>query len=165
MKKKAENSDSKQNLWHLGEKILFYMGGAALLFAMSVDTIAVIGRHIGWPLWGSIEMVQAAILVASSVAILTATLARKHVRVRVLMDRLEGRSGMWLQRIQAVFCIVFFCALTAGSFWIYMDERNGFEESEVLHIPFAPLRIICIVTLLAVVLSFLIRLREYRDHD
>ena len=36
------------------DKILFFIGSLALLFAMAVDTIAVLGRHIGMPLWGSI---------------------------------------------------------------------------------------------------------------
>ena len=69
---------------------LFYLGAAALLFAMAVETIAVLGRHIGVPLWGSIELVQAGILVASSTAILSATLANKHARVRILTDRVAG---------------------------------------------------------------------------
>ena len=165
MKNPIETGHLKQKSWRFVEKGLFFLGAAALLFAMCVDTIAVLGRHIGWPLWGSIEMVQAAILVASSSAILSATLARKHVRVRILMDRLKGPACIWLQRIQAVFCVLFFCALTAGSIWIFLDLRHGFEESEVLHIPYAPLRIVCIVSVLAVVLNFLRRLKEFRDHD
>ena len=168
MKNSAETNNPKQKPGHWGEKCLFYLGATALLFAMGVDTIAVLGRHIGLPLWGSIEMVQAAILVASSSAILSATLARKHVRVRILMDRLKGRSGIWLQRIQDVFSALFFCLLTAGSVWIFLDLRNGYEESEILHIPYAPLRIICMISILAVMVSFLRRIKnnkENRDHE
>ena len=168
MKNSEEVSDPNQKPMRWGEKFLFYLGAAALLFAMGVDTIAVLGRHIGLPLWGSIEMVQAAILVASSSAILSATLARKHVRVRILMDRLKGRSGIWLQRIQDVFSALFFCLLTAGSVWIFLDLRNGYEESEILHIPYAPLRIICMISILAVMVSFLRRIKnnkENRDHE
>jgi TRAP-type C4-dicarboxylate transport system permease small subunit len=139
---------------------LFYLGAAALLFAMAVEAIAVLGRHIGVPLWGSIELVQAGILVASSTAILSATLADKHARVRILTDRVSGRSRMWLQRVQAFFCALFFCALTAGSVWIFLDLRGGYEESELLHIPYAPLRIVCILSIIGVVLNFLRRLRE-----
>jgi TRAP-type C4-dicarboxylate transport system permease small subunit len=168
MKNSEEVSDPNQKPMRWGEKYLFYLGAAALLFAMGVDTIAVLGRHLGLPLWGSIEMVQAAILVASSSAILSATLARKHVRVRILMDRLKGRSGIWLQRIQDVFSALFFCLLTAGSVWIFLDLRNGYEESEILHIPYAPLRIICMISILAVMVSFLRRIKnnkENRDHE
>lgn len=165
MKNSTEAGDSPKKPWRWGEKCLFYLGATALLFAMGVDTIAVLGRYIGLPLWGSIEMVQAAILVASSSAILSATLAKKHVRVRILMDRLEGLSSIWLHRIQAGFCALFFCALTASSIWIFLDLQGGFEESEVLYIPYVPLRIVCIVSVLAVALCFLRRLKESRDHD
>ena len=112
------------------------------------------------PLSGSIELIQAAILVASSTAILSATLAKKHATVRILVDRLEGSFRIWLQRVQAVFCALFFGALTVGSIWIFLDLQGGFEESEVLHIPYAPLRIVCIISVLGVVLNFLRRFKE-----
>lgn len=143
-----------------GWKWLFYLGGIALLFAMTVDTLAVIGRHVGIPLPGSIELVQAAILVASSAAILAATLGDKHARVHLVMDHLKGGPLAALKRIQAVFSILFFLALAAGSIWIFVDMWGGYEESEVLHIPFAPLRILCIVSVLGVAFEFLRRLRR-----
>jgi TRAP-type C4-dicarboxylate transport system permease small subunit len=141
-------------------KWLSYLGGIALLFAMAVEVVAVAGRHIGIPLPGSIELVQAAILVASSAAMLSATLADKHARVHLVMDRLKGRPLAALKRIQALSSILFFCALAAGSIWIFLDLWGGYEESEVLHIPFAPLRIVCIVSVLGVAFDFLRRLRE-----
>ena len=165
MKNSEETNNSKQKLAHWAEKCLLFLGASGLLFAMAVETIAVLGRHIGLPLWGSIEMVQAAILIASSSAILSATLAGKHVRVRILTDRLKGRSGIWLQRLQSLFCALFFCTIAAGSVWIFLDLWHGYEESEVLHIPYAPLRIICILSVLAVALSFLRRLKGSRSHD
>jgi TRAP-type C4-dicarboxylate transport system permease small subunit len=139
---------------------LFYLGAAALLFAMAVEALAVLGRHIGVPLWGSIELVQAGILIASSTAILSATLADKHARVRILTDRISGSFRMWLQRVQALFCALFFCALTGGSVWIYLDLRGGYEESELLHIPYAPLRILCIVVVLGIALTFIRRMKK-----
>jgi len=141
-------------------KWLFYLGGIALLFAMAVDAVAVLGRRIGIPLPGSIELVQAAILVASSAAILSATLAGRHARVRLVMDRLNRGPLLVLKRIQVVFSILFFGALAAGSIWIFMDLWRGFEESEVLHIPFAPLRIVCIVSVLGMAFECLRRFRE-----
>ena len=164
MKNSGKIGDPKEKHGRFGEKCLFYLGATALLFAMATDTIAVLGRHLGLPLWGSIEMVQAAILIASSSAILSATLARKHVKVRILMDRLKGLPRVWLQRIQAGLSALFFCALTAGSVWIFLDLRNGYEESEVLHIPYAPLRIICIISMLVVMLSFLRRIKEDKEN-
>jgi len=153
--KTGAKKDFSQKVW----KWLFYLGGIALLFAMAVEAVAVLGRHIGIPLPGSIELVQAAILVASSAAMLSATLADKHARVRLVMNRLKGAPLVWLGRVQALFCVLFFCALAAGSIWIFMDLWGGFEESEVLHIPYAPLRIVCIVSVMGVAIDFLRRFR------
>lgn len=141
-------------------KWIFNLGAFSLLLAMAVDTLAVVGRHIGIPFPGSIELVQAAILVASSAAILSATLANKHARVRLVMDRMKGRPLAVLRCVQSVLSVLFFCALAAGSIWISVDLWSGFEESEVLHIPFAPLRIVSIVSVLGVAFGFLRRFRE-----
>jgi len=156
----SEKNGPKQPFFKIPWGWLFYLGGIALLFAMAVDTLAVVGRHIGMPLPGSIELVQAAILVASSAAILSATLAGKHARVRLVMNRMKGGPLAALQRVQAVFSVLFFCALAAGSIWIFVDLWGDYEESEVLHIPIAPLRVVCIVSVLGVAFEFLRRLRE-----
>ena len=105
---------------------IFNLGAFSLLLAMAVDTLAVVGRHIGIPFPGSIELVQAAILVASSAAILSATLADKHARVHLLTDRMKGKPLAVLKRVQTAVGALFFCALAAGSIWIFIDLRGGF---------------------------------------
>ena len=130
----------------LAEIWLFYLGAAALLFAVAVDAIAVIGRHIGKPLLGSIELMQAAILIAASAAIVSATMVDKHAVVHLLIDRLSPRMRLIMGRVHAALCAwCFFIALAAGSIWIALDLRGGNEESELLHIPYAPLRVVSIV--------------------
>ena len=156
----SEKNEPKQAVSRLLGKLLFYLGSLSLLFAMAVEALAVLGRHIGMPLPGSIELVQAAILVAASAAILSATLVDKHARVRLVVNRLKGGPLVLLKRIQAISSVLFFCALAAGSIWIFMDLWGGYEESEVLHIPFAPLRIVCIVSVLGVAFEFIRRSRE-----
>jgi TRAP-type C4-dicarboxylate transport system permease small subunit len=141
---------------------LFYLGAAALLFAMSTDAIAVLGRHIGLPLLGSIELVQAAMLVASSAAIISATLADKHAVVHLLIDRLSPDTQAHMQRIHAALCAIFFILLAVGSIWIAYDLRGSYEESEVLKIPYAPLRIVSIASVLVVALIYLRRIARRR---
>src|ERR1700683_4759700 len=97
------------------ENCLFYLGAAALLFAVAVDAIAVIGRHIGTPLLGSIELMQAAILIAASAAIVSATLVDKHAVVHLLIDRLPPRVRAIMDRVHAALCALFFAALAGGS--------------------------------------------------
>jgi TRAP-type C4-dicarboxylate transport system permease small subunit len=134
---------------------LFYVGAAGLLFAIGADALAVLGRHLGIPLLGSIELMQAAILLASSAAMVMATIARKHAVVHLLIDRLSPRRRSVMERVHALLSALFFAALGVGSAWIAFDLRNGHEQSELLRIPFAPLRIVSIVAVLAVAAIYL----------
>jgi TRAP-type C4-dicarboxylate transport system permease small subunit len=65
-------------------------------------------------------------------------------------------------RIHAALCAVFFLALAAGSIWIAFDLRAGHEESELLSIPYAPLRAVSILAVLGVALVSLARIRRSR---
>jgi TRAP-type transport system small permease protein len=147
---------------HGVQRWLFYVGAAGLLFAIGADTLAVLGRHLGIPLLGSIELMQAAILLAASAAIVLATVARKHAVVHLVVDRLAPRPRNVLERVHALLSAVFFAALAAGSIWIAFDLRNGHEQSELLQIPFAPLRIVSIVAVAAVAAIYLTRAFERR---
>src|ERR1700761_533545 len=123
---------------------LFYVGSGGLLTPMLTDAGAVIGRHLGMRPLGSIELVQAAILVTSSAALLAAVLARKHARVHLLVGRVGTRSQLFLERLGSALSALFFFALSTGAIWIAHDEWYAHEQSELLHIPYALLRLIAI---------------------
>ncbi len=142
---------------HGAQRWLFYAGAAGLLFAIGADALAVLGRHLGIPLLGSIELMQASILLTSSAAIVAATAANKHAVVHLLIDRLSPRWRAVMQRVQTLLSAAFFAALGAGSLWIAYDMRNGHEQSELLRIPYAPLRFVSIVAVLAVAAIYLFR--------
>ena len=141
---------------------LFYIGAAALLCAMAVDSLAVLGRHIGLPLLGSLELVQAAILLASSAALVCATLERRHAAARLLLDRAGPRAHRFLQRFNGVLTLLFFLLLGAGQIWIAADLWYAHEGSELLHIPFAPLRIASIA---AILLAAAVVARQISRHE
>lgn len=136
-------------------RLLVLLGGGALLAAMATDFLAVIGRHVGWPLLGSIELVQAFVLVSASVAMVMATLAGSHAVVHLLIDRASPKWRAGLIRANRLFSALFFIAILIGSIWIAADNWNGHEESELLGLPLAPLRIIGIICSLTVALVFL----------
>jgi TRAP-type transport system small permease protein len=146
-----------------GRGPLFYVGACALLGAMAVDAAAVAGRHLGIPLLGSLEIVQALILIASSSALVSATLANKHAAVHLLINRVPPSAKRWLKRLNAMLSVVFLVMLAVGTAWIASDLWNGHEQSELLHIPYAPLRIVCLAALLlaaAVLIPKIVRQRE-----
>jgi TRAP-type C4-dicarboxylate transport system permease small subunit len=136
---------------------LIWLAGGALLVAMLVDTLAMIGRQIQLPLIGSIELVQAAVLLAASGALIVATVDAAHARVNLLLDHLAAGPRRLLDRAHSLAAATLFAGLVTGSAWIAIDLWNGHEESELLRIPYRPLRV---AVVLAFVLLLLLALRR-----
>jgi len=135
-------------------RVLVVIGGAALLIAMAVDALALVGRSLGVPLLGSIEIVQAAVLVSGAVAMLIATFAGVHARVRLLVARAAPPLRSALETLALAASSAFFVALAAGSLWITHDMWSGGEESELLHLPYRPLRLFIVLAMIAVAIAF-----------
>ena len=60
--------------------------------------------------------------------------------------------------VHAVFALVFYAGLLAGSAWIAADLWYGHEESELLRIPYRPLRIAVVLVLITLLLDAMRRL-------
>jgi TRAP-type C4-dicarboxylate transport system permease small subunit len=133
--------------------ILFYLGAGGLLLAMSIEALAVAGRQIGVPLLGAIEIIQTAILVTASAAMLSATLADAHASVRLLVERMSPSTQRRLRRLALLISAAFFACLAVAAAWLTIDAWNEFEHSELLHIPYRPLRIIVVVMTAAIALT------------
>ena len=142
--------------------LLVWIAGGALLAAVAVDTLAMIGRQIAIPLIGSIEIVQAVVLFAASGGLIIATLDGAHARVNLVLERLSPLWRERVQRLHALAGVLLFAALLAGSAWIAADLWNGHEESELLRIPYRPLRMALAVSLAVLLLMSLLRLVRRR---
>jgi TRAP-type C4-dicarboxylate transport system permease small subunit len=139
-------------------RLLSIVGGCSLLAAMTVETVTVLLRNAGMTVYGSIEMVEAAILIASSCALVIATLNRSHAKVRILHNRLSGKVRKYVERANNLCSALFFFALTAGQVWIASDMWLAYEQSEVLAIPYFPLRCVASLATLVTGLAYLRRL-------
>jgi TRAP-type transport system small permease protein len=137
--------------------VLFYIGAAGLLLVMAIEAVAVVGRHIRIPLLGALEMVQSAILPAACASMVIASLAGTHAVVHLLTERLPSRPRDWLARLSSLIAALYFAGLFAGAVWLTLDYWNSFEETDVLHIPFRPLRVLVAVSAGALSLIFLHR--------
>ena len=136
-------------------RLLVIIGGGALLVAMAVDAIAVVGRHLGMPLLGSIELVQASVLVSASMAVIVATLARTHAVVHLFVDRVSGRLRRAMLSVNALLSALLFVAFLVGSAWLCWEMWTHHEQSEVLRIPFRPLRVTLVLSCAALAAIFL----------
>jgi TRAP-type C4-dicarboxylate transport system permease small subunit len=137
-----------------GPGALFYVGTSGLLAAMLVETAAVIGRHAGMPVTGALEIVQAAIVPAACASMLIATLRGAHAAVHMLTDRMPATARRRVLRLGALLAGACFTALCAGSAWLAIEYWNSFEQTEVLHIPFRPLRVLVTLAAAALALAF-----------
>ncbi|HET9862861.1 MAG TPA: TRAP transporter small permease subunit [Steroidobacteraceae bacterium] len=134
--------------------LLFYVGSGGLLCVMLVEAAAVLGRHVGFPVTGALEIVQAAIVPAACAGMLIATARRAHAAVHMLTDRLSPSARVWIRRIEALLAALFFAALAYGATLLAREFWNSFEQSEVLHIPFRPLRVLVALTAAALAVAF-----------
>ena len=130
-------------------KLLVWIGGLALLAATAIDTLAVIGRHVGLPLTGSIELMQAVVLVSGAIGLVIATVEQSHARVRLLIQHLGGAMSGLADRLSDGLSLLFFLALLAGSGWIAFELWSGHEQSELVGVPWRVLRLIANLCLLA----------------
>jgi TRAP-type C4-dicarboxylate transport system permease small subunit len=120
----------------------FLLGSAGLIVALAADAIAVAGRHLEVPFLGSIETVQAAMIVAASSGMVGATLGRAHATVHVVTERLPARARRLFQRVADSVSALFFAALAAGSIWLVVDLWYGAERTELLGLPLKALRLV-----------------------
>jgi TRAP-type transport system small permease protein len=132
--------------------VLFYLGAGGLLVAMAIEAIAVAGRQIGVPLLGALEIIQTAILITASSAMLSATLVDAHATVRLLVERLSPATQSWLHRLALLIAAAFFACLAFAAGWLTLESWGEYEHSELLHIPYLPLRIIVVVMTTAITL-------------
>jgi len=135
--------------------LLFYAGSAGLLCMMLVEAAAVIGRHVGIPVMGALEIVQAAIVPAACAGMLIATLRGAHAAVHMLTARLPATARRWTERAGALLAGLFFAALCSGAAWLGVEYWNTYEQSEVLHISFRPLRVLVALTAAALAAAFI----------
>jgi TRAP-type C4-dicarboxylate transport system permease small subunit len=146
------------NAEHSGPSVsrgpLFYVGATGLLAAMAVEALAVLGRHAGIPFLGALEIIQTAILLTATSAMVSTTLNHSHARVTILIDRLGPTPRAALRAFSALLSALFFVGLTAGTLWLTVDAWNEYEQSELLRIPFRPLRVISFAAGAAIALLF-----------
>lgn len=138
-------------------QLVFVIGAIGLLGAMCVDFAAVVGRHIGVPLLGSIELSQLCIVCMASASLLGTTLERGHARVQLLTERLPSRASTALERLSNALSALFFAFLLIGSCVLVAELWNGDEVSELLHLPIAPLRVLWCAVAAGIVATFLAR--------
>lgn len=119
-----------------------WLGGGALIAATLINVGAVVGRRIGLPLHGAIELVQVCVLIAGTLALVRATALEAHARIHLVLDRLPEAARGLAERLCAFAAALFFAALLAGALWIQADLWAAHEASDVIGVPWRLLRLV-----------------------
>lgn len=141
----------------LFHRVVFLVGAGGLLLATATDALGVLGRHTAVPLLGAIEVVQCAIILIASAAMVAATLERAHASVHIFTERMRPATVRLLDRGTSLLGALLFAIMVAGSVWVAADLWHGHERTEILHIPLRALRLVWIGAALIVCGLFLSR--------
>ena len=118
----------------------FGLGAICLLVAMAADFAGVVARHLGLTLLGVIEVIQLCIVGIISAALVTATVTGSHAAVHLLTSRLTQPWRGRVERTCELVAGVLFLVLAVGDGWILVDLWPRHEQSDLLHLPYAPAR-------------------------
>lgn len=142
--------------------VVIAAGSLALLVAMATDALAVLGRHLGFPLLGALELVQASVSVAGACALVCASVAGAHAVIHAVLDRVSAPMRALLTPVGHALGAVFFGVLAAGCGWLAWDLHNAREASDLLGIPLMPLRLFATLALTFAAYLFLRRITRPR---
>jgi TRAP-type C4-dicarboxylate transport system permease small subunit len=73
----------------------------------------------------------------------------------MLTERLPASARGKIARAGSVLSALFFAAMCAGGTWLAIEYWDTFEKSEVLGLPFRPLRVLVALTGAALTVTFL----------
>jgi TRAP-type C4-dicarboxylate transport system permease small subunit len=132
----------------------FVLGACGLLCAMLIDATAVVGRRLGMPVLGSIELVETCVVLMASASLVGTTLGEGHASVHILTERLATPWRIRMKRLADALSALFFAALAIGSLVVVRDLWGGDERTELLNLPLAPLRVLWCASAIGVVLLF-----------
>jgi TRAP-type transport system small permease protein len=132
----------------------FVLGAIGLLGAMVIDTLAVAGRHLAMPVLGSIELVEACVVLMASASLVGTTLEGGHASVHILTERLPPSATIAVERVSNALSAGFFALLAIGSLIVARDLWGGDERTELLGLPLAPLRALWCLSAAGVVALF-----------
>jgi TRAP-type transport system small permease protein len=136
-------------------RLSFGLGALGLLGAMLIDSGAVAGRHLGVPVLGSIELVEACVVLMASASLVGTTLGHGHASVHILTQQLSAAGRTRLHRVSDLLSAIFFGVLALGSLVVARDLWGGDERTELLGIPLLPLRALWCLSALGIVALFI----------
>ncbi len=120
-------------------KILSYIGGAALTFMMLLTVADVVLRAGGRPILGTYEIVSFSLAIVIGFAIPKVSIDRGHVYMEIILDKVSKRSKAILNTFTRLLCLILFVIVGYNLFLIGNELIASGEVSSTLKLPFYPI--------------------------
>lgn len=147
------------------QNLIIYIGSIGLLTEMVIVFISAVMRNLGLVFPGSIEVVETIIVVVVSAALVVTTIAASHATVRLVIDRVEGKSKYILHCLIHLLGALFWLLMAIASFWILTETWSEEERTMLIGIPLAPLRLTWSLACLFIMCLLLVRTFTYSDGE
>ena len=119
-----------------GIRTLFKITGAAALMGMMLLTCAdVIGRYLGRPIFGSVEIVGFLATLSAALALPYAHEMKSHIGVEILVQKLPQKTQAIIDLCTNMVAMVFFAIVTWRMFIYAETFRKSGEVSMNLEFP------------------------------
>lgn len=120
-------------------KILSYIGAAALTFMMLLTVADVILRAGGRPILGTYEIVSFSLAIVIGFTIPKVSLDRGHVFMEIVLDKVSKRNKAILNTFTRLLCLILFAIVGYNLFLIGNELITSGEVSSTLKLPFYPI--------------------------
>jgi TRAP-type C4-dicarboxylate transport system permease small subunit len=118
---------------------LAVVAGTALTFMMLLTVSDVVMRAFGHPIIGTYEVVGLSLAVVIGFSMPKLSLAKQHIYMEFLVDRLSKRNKAIVSTVTRMMCITLFVLIGYGLFSIGNEFRTSGEVSPTILLPFYPL--------------------------
>jgi TRAP-type C4-dicarboxylate transport system permease small subunit len=127
---------------------------STLSLMMVAVTVFSISRSSGHPIIGDIELVQftMVLLIMGSLAITEKS--NSHISIGLMVDKFPPRLQAAINCISQLLTLTF-CFLVC---WVFISKMNFLQSSDLLKIPFYPIKILLIIGFIGWGLESLLRL-------
>jgi TRAP-type C4-dicarboxylate transport system permease small subunit len=120
-------------------KGLAIIAGTSLTLMMLLTVADVVGRAFGRPIMGTYEVVGLMLAVVIGFSMAKVSLARQHIYMDFLVDRLSKRNRALMNIFTRILCIILFVLIGYSLFGIGNEYRISGETSPTIRLPFYPL--------------------------
>jgi TRAP-type C4-dicarboxylate transport system permease small subunit len=131
------------------------LGAASLVGMMVLITASVIYRRIGHVIPGTYELSELMIVVTAAFALGYAALNKRHIVIKVVVERFPQRAQAILEAIMSFISLATW-ATVAWTGFLILSERWLNEASETLAVPYLPFRLTFLVGLVLLCSVYLI---------